>query len=117
MDDCPFCQIVKRELPAGVTYEDDRVIVFAPIHPITAGHILVAPKGHYEGLAEIPVELLSNIMVVAKSLSIVLLEKHGATGINLLHATGRDAQQSVFHFHVHLVPRYPKDGLDLWFVQ
>jgi histidine triad (HIT) family protein len=117
MDNCPFCQIVKRQLQANVIYEDDRVIAFAPIHPLAVGHILLAPKSNHENLTDIPVELLSSIMAVAKSISIDLLAKNGATGINLLHATGRDGQQSVFHFHLDVVPRYAQDGLDLWFMR
>ena len=98
-------------------YEDDRVIAFVPIHPVVVGHTLVMPKSHHENLVDIPVELLTGIMAVAKSIAMDVLAKNSATGINLLHATGKDAQPSVFHFHLHVVPRYPKDGLDLWFFQ
>lgn len=117
MDNCVFCQIVARRAPASVVYEDDRVIAFAPIDPVSVGHTLIAPKSHYENLSDIAVESLNDIMAVAKSIAIDLLARHGATGINLLHATGKDAQQSVPHFHLHVVPRYPHDGLDLWFLK
>ena len=117
MDNCPFCQIVSRQQQANVVYEDDRVIAFVPIHPVVVGHTLVMPKSHHENLVDIPVELLAGIMAVTKSIAMDVLAKNSATGINLLHATGKDAQPSVFHFHLHVVPRYPKDGLDLWFFQ
>lgn len=114
MDNCVFCQIVARHAPACIVYEDDRVIAFTPIDAASAGHTLIAPKSHHENLADIPIELLNDIMAIAKSMAIDMLAKRGATGINLLHATGKDAQQSVPHFHLHVVPRYPHDGLDLW---
>ena len=112
--ECVFCEIASRQAPATVIFEDDRVIAFAPIEAVSVGHTLVAPKVHYESLADITSDMLSAVMDAARSVALVLLTKNGATGINLLHASGVDAQQSVLHFHVHLVPRYPHDGLDLW---
>ena len=117
MDDCIFCQIVGRQLPTNAVYENDRVIAFVPIHPVSVGHTLIVPKNHHENLVDITVESLNDVMGVAKLIARDLLAKNGATGINLLHATGKDAQQSVFHFHLHVVPRYPNDGLDLWFLR
>jgi histidine triad (HIT) family protein len=117
MDNCIFCPIVARQLKAKIIYEDERVISFVPANAVSVGHTLIAPKSHYENLADITVESLNDVMRVAKSIGMDLLSKNGATGINLLHATGKDAQQSVFHFHLHVVPRYPEDGLDLWFLK
>lgn len=117
MNKCIFCQIVTRHAPANVVYEDDRVIAFVPIHPVSVGHTLIVPKSHHENLSDITIESLNDVVGLAKSIAMDLLAKHGATGINLLHATGKDAQQSVFHFHLHVVPRYPQDGLDLWFLK
>jgi histidine triad (HIT) family protein len=117
MNNCIFCQIVTRHELANVVYEDDRVIAFVPIHPVSVGHTLVVPKSHYENLSDITVESLNDVVGVAKSIAVDLLAKHGATGINLLHATGKDAQQSLVHFHLHVVPRYPQDGPDLWFLK
>ena len=111
---CVFCEIASRQTSATVIYEDDRVIAFGPIEAVSAGHTLVAPKAHYESLSDIASDTLGAVMEAARSIALVLLTKNGATGINLLHASGIDAQQSVLHFHVHLVPRYPHDGLDLW---
>lgn len=112
--DCVFCQIATRQAPASVIFEDDRVIAFAPIDSVSSGHTLIAPKAHYESLSDITSDVLKAVMEAARSIALNLLTKSGATGINLLHASGADAQQSVLHFHVHLVPRYPRDGLELW---
>ncbi len=116
MNHCIFCQIVTRQAPADIVYEDDGVIAFLPIDPVSVGHTLVVPKIHHADLLDITVESLDEVVTAARSIAIDLLGKHGATGINLLHATGKDAQQSIFHFHLHIVPRYPQDGLDLWFL-
>jgi histidine triad (HIT) family protein len=115
MTDCIFCKIVNKEEHASIIFEDDVTLAIVPIDPITAGHTLVIPKQHSVNLLDIDEDTLSHISVVAKRLSISLLENYDATAMNLLHAAGKDAQQSVFHFHFHIVPRYENDGLDLWF--
>lgn len=86
-----------------------------PIEPILDGHTLLLPKRHSENILDIDQESLSELMATAQQLARQLVDQHVASGINLLHAAGNDAQQSVFHFHLHLVPRRPDDGLDLWF--
>jgi histidine triad (HIT) family protein len=111
--DCVFCQIATGELPTDPIYQNNKVIAFAPLDPVSVGHTLIAPKAHYENLADITVELLCDVMEVAKSIAMDLLVKNCARGINLLHASGRDAEQSILHFHIHVVPRYPRDGLEL----
>jgi len=113
-ESCIFCQIIRGEARAAVLYSDSRVIAFVPIDPVTAGHTILAPTVHYENLFDITDESLYSVMRAAKTIAAELRAKYGATGVNLLHATGRDAQQSVFHFHLHVVPRYFEDGLDLW---
>ena len=112
--ECAFRKIVQGELPSDKLYEDDAVLAFTPKEQVSRGHLLVIPKDHYENIFDISNDCLTKIVHVVKNLSFKLKEELDATGINLLHASGKDAQQSVFHFHFHLVPRYPNDGLDLW---
>jgi len=114
MKNCIFCKIIKKQEPARIIYEDKDVICFLPKTIEVYGHTLIVPKKHYESLYDIPEKLLSKIIRIAKKLALAYKKKIGATGINLLHASGKDAQQSVFHFHFHLFPRFKNDGLDTW---
>ena len=86
-----------------------------PVNPISKGHTLVLPKQHFVNMLDIDDATLSHLAVVAKDVGASLLKQHNAQAMNLLHAAGKEAQQSVFHFHFHVVPRYENDGLDLWF--
>lgn len=90
-------------------------MVIEPIDPISQGHVLVIPKKHVVNMLDANNEILSHLIVVAKNIGKDLLEKNNAQAMNLLHAAGKEAQQSVFHLHFHVVPRYENDGLDLWF--
>jgi histidine triad (HIT) family protein len=85
------------------------------INPASKGHSLVIPKKHYENLQDVTEEALKNIIVTTKKIAKKLQEKLNATGINVVNASGKDAQQTVEHIHFHVVPRYKEDGLDLWF--
>lgn len=115
MEDCIFCKIVKRESPASIVFEDDVSMVIEPIDPISKGHVLVVPKKHVVNMLDANNEVLSHLIVVAKNIGKDLLKTNNAQAMNLLHAAGKEAQQSVFHLHFHVVPRYENDGLDLWF--
>jgi len=84
---------------------------------VSKGHSVVIPKNHFENIFDINDEIFIKLAKVIKKLSIKLVKENRATGINILHASGKDAQQSVFHLHFHLVPRYPNDGLDMWIKQ
>jgi histidine triad (HIT) family protein len=112
--DCIFCKIVERAAPALIIYEDDHIIGFLPLHPAVAGHTLMVPKAHHADLYAIPEDLISALMTSSKTLARHWRDQLGATGINMLHASGADAEQSVFHFHVHLFPRFGGDGLRTW---
>jgi histidine triad (HIT) family protein len=111
---CTFCAISRRELPADIVYEDELTIAFAAHAPVTNGHTLLIPRTHIENLFEASDELAAAIGFATKATAIVLLQRHNVTALNVLHASGPDAQQSVFHFHHHLVPRRSEDGLDMW---
>ncbi|MGV8161736.1 MAG: HIT family protein [Candidatus Nanoarchaeia archaeon] len=115
MNDCIFCKIARGEISCFQLYEDDLVKAFLDINPTSKGHILVVPKEHYENVFGVPDECLSRISKVCKEMSILCKEKLSATGVNILNASGKDAQQSFFHLHFHVVPRYENDGLDLGF--
>jgi len=112
--DCIFCRIARYEAPAHIVYEDDLTIAFLDINPMSRGHTLIVPKRHYRDLLEVPAEELQAVMVTAQRVAKALLAGLDAAGVNLLHATGAAAGQSVFHFHLHLIPRYINDSLDPW---
>ncbi len=115
MVNCVFCKIVAKEMRGLELYEDDLVMAILDTHPVSDGHLLVIPKKHYENVFVTPDDVLSRINQVCKKMALLCKEKIGATGANILNASGKDAQQSVFHLHFHVVPRFKEDGLDLWF--
>jgi histidine triad (HIT) family protein len=114
MKNCIFCKIIKGKEPARIVYEDKDVICFLPKTIQVYGHTLIVPKKHYKDLYDIPEKLLSKLTITAKKLTLAYKKKIGATGVNLLHASGKDGQQSVFHLHFHLFPRFKNDKLDTW---
>src|SRR5271166_3785106 len=111
--DCIFCKIVAGELPARIVDEDERTIAFMDIAPATRGHALVIPREHSTDLLDVPAEDLQATVAAARRLSQRLGERLGADGVNLLNACGPAAWQTVFHFHVHVIPRYDDDPLRL----
>lgn len=114
MPDCKFCKILKGEIPWRIVYEEENVVALLPKEVEVYGHTLVIPREHYADLYDIPDDVLSDLVRVSKMLTIAYKEKIGATGMNLMHASGIDGQQSVYHFHFHLLPRFKDDGLDTW---
>ncbi len=111
--DCLFCKIVAGELPATVVAEDDRTVSFMDINPATPGHALVVPRDHATDLLSIPAEDLEAVSVAAQRLAHRAKEALGADGVNLLNSCGAAAWQTVFHFHMHVIPRYEDDPLRL----
>ena len=114
MNNCIFCQIVDKKAPARIIYENKSVIGFFPKKIEVYGHTLIVPKKHYADLYDIPVNILSDLVKVAKILTQKYRKKINSTGMNLLHASGKDGQQSVFHFHFHLFPRFKSDSINTW---
>lgn len=110
-DDCIFCKIVAGELPATKVYEDDATLAFMDIAPWTRGHALVVPKAHSTDLGEISAEDLSAVALTAQRIAELQKERLGAEGVNLLNCYGAAAWQTVFHTHVHVIPRYAGDGM------
>jgi histidine triad (HIT) family protein len=111
--DCLFCRIVAGDLPATIVAEDERTVAFMDINPATRGHALVIPRRHATDLLEVDPEDLQATMLAAKSLAGRMLERLGADGVNLLNSCRSAAWQTVFHFHVHVIPRYADDPLRL----
>jgi histidine triad (HIT) family protein len=111
--DCIFCTIVAGDLPAIRVDEDERTIAFMDINPWTRGHALVIPRNHARDIHVIGPEDLSACAVAAQRLAARARDGLGAAGVNLLNACGAAAWQSVFHFHIHVIPRYPGDPLRL----
>ncbi len=112
-DDCVFCRIVAGELPAQVVDEDEHTIAFMDINPWTRGHAVVVPRSHSKNLYEIPQEDLERTMLAAKRLALRMKERLGCDGVNLLNSCEPAAWQTVFHFHIHVIPRYEDDPLRL----
>jgi histidine triad (HIT) family protein len=112
-DDCIFCKIVAGELPSQLVDEDERTIAFMDINPATRGHALVIPRRHWTDLMEIDAEDLQATIVATQRLAKRIHDRLSPDGINLLNSCGPAAWQTVFHFHIHVIPRYAGDPLRL----
>ncbi|MGN0307579.1 MAG: HIT family protein [Lachnospiraceae bacterium] len=110
MDNCIFCKIAKGEIPSGTIMETEEFRVVLDVAPATRGHALILPKAHYANLYELPEETAANAMKLAKKLAIRMKERLGCDGINIVQNNEEAAGQTVFHFHMHLIPRYRNDG-------
>ena len=111
--DCLFCKIAAGEIPATVVREDERTIAFMDINPATRGHVLVIPRTHSRDLWAVDAEDLAACAAAAQDLAGRARDRLGAQGVNLLNSCGEAAWQTVFHFHVHVIPRYADDPLRL----
>ena len=111
--DCLFCKIAAGDIPATRVREDERTIAFMDINPATRGHLLVIPREHATDLLEVGGDDLAACMAAAQELAGRLGDKLGADGVNVINSCGRAAWQTVFHFHVHVIPRYVGDPLRL----
>ena len=107
---CIFCKIAKGEIPSKTLYEDERFRVILDLGPATKGHALILPKAHYADLYELPEELAGEAMKLAKKMAAKMTEKLKCEGFNLIQNNGDMAGQTVFHFHMHMIPRYQADG-------
>jgi histidine triad (HIT) family protein len=111
--DCIFCKIIAGEIPGQIVDQDERTVAFMDINPATRGHALVVPRTHSRNLLEIAPADLEATIVAAQRLARRATERLGMAGVNLLNACGPAAWQTVFHFHVHVIPRYEDDPLRL----
>lgn len=111
MSECIFCKIIDGSIPSAKIYEDEHVYAFMDIMPLTKGHALVIPKNHKENVYDLTEEEASNLFRVVPRIATALKETFGPVGMNLLNNNGAPAGQSVFHFHLHFIPRYDQtDG-------
>ncbi|MBA3408770.1 MAG: HIT domain-containing protein [Solirubrobacterales bacterium] len=111
--DCLFCKILAGEIPATIVGEDERTVAIMDINPATRGHVLVIPRTHAADLLEIEIDDLAACAAAAQRLALLMTERLDADGVNLVNSCGREAWQTVFHFHLHVIPRYAGDPLRL----
>lgn len=113
-DDCIFCKLANGEIPTRSIYEDEDFKVILDAAPATRGHALILPKEHADNLYQLPEELTGRAFVLAKKMAASMTETLGCQGFNIVQNNGEVAGQTVFHFHIHLVPRYTDDGQGLF---
>lgn len=109
-DDCIFCKIANGEIPSRTIYEDEKFRVILDLSPAAKGHALILPKEHFANLYELPEEWCADVMKLAKEMAAMMTGKLQCDGFNLVQNNGTVAGQTVFHFHLHLIPRYENDG-------
>ena len=115
MSDCIFCKLAGGEIPTATLYEDDDFRVILDAGPATKGHCLILPKEHYADLYEIPEDLLMKAAVLAKKIAVKMTRAMNCDGFNIVQNNKPAAGQTVFHFHIHLIPRYANDRQNiLW---
>jgi histidine triad (HIT) family protein len=111
MSNCIFCKIINGEIPAAKVYENENVLAFLDISQVTKGHTLVIPKVHKENIYELTPEIAANLYEVVPAIAKAIRTEFDPIGLNTINNNGEHAGQSVFHFHLHLIPRYGKgDG-------
>ena len=111
-EDCIFCKLANGVFDTNTLYEDEEFRVIFDASPATKGHVLILPKEHYADVFELPEETASKIYVLAKKIATVLKDVTGCDGVNILQNNGEAAGQTVFHLHMHVIPRY-NDGEDI----
>ena len=116
MENCIFCSILAEELPSTTIYQDEICTGIMDIQPINPGHILIIPNEHFIGLEDLPPEIGQHIFLIGQKLALALRNSGlQCEGINLFLADGKAAMQEVFHFHLHVIPRYENDGFGFQF--
>lgn len=105
-ESCVFCRIVRSKASASRVYEDEEVVAFLDHKPVSEGHTLVVTKKHYENIYEVPNEEVAHVFKIVKKVALAVKKGVGAEGISIAQNNGRAARQVVFHFHVHVIPRY-----------
>ena len=105
-DNCIFCKLANKDIPTNIIYEDEKFTVILDASPATKGHALILPKNHAANIYELPDEDAADIFVLAKKLATKMTEILHCDGFNIVQNNGEVAGQTVFHFHMHLIPRY-----------
>ncbi|MBU3876512.1 HIT family protein [Faecalicatena sp. AGMB00832] len=112
-ENCIFCKLASGEIPSATLYEDNDFRVILDLSPASKGHALIIPKEHYRNLYDLDEELAAKVMVLAKKMVLKLKDVLGCDGYNIVQNNEEAAGQTVFHFHMHLIPRYKDDGVGL----
>ena len=113
MDNCIFCKIANGEIPAATLYEDENFRVILDLGPASKGHALILPKSHAANIYELSDEMAAKAMVLAKKMAGAMTEALKCDGFNIVQNNGECAGQTVFHFHMHLIPRYKDDNVGI----
>jgi histidine triad (HIT) family protein len=113
MSNCVFCRIVGKEIPAAVVYEDEQTLAFMDAGQVNPGHVLIAAKGHAENLYELTEDQAGALLRTAARVARAIREAYRPQGLSVYQANGKAAGQTVFHYHMHLVPRHEGDGMAL----
>ena len=116
-DNCIFCKIAAGDIPSATIYEDNDFRVILDIEPASKGHALILPKEHYANLYELSDDLASKALIVAKKVITKMTSILGCDGYNVVQNNGEAAGQTVFHFHIHLIPRYKDDNVNIGWSQ
>ncbi len=116
-DNCIFCKIIEGKIPSDTIYEDGDFKVIMDISPAAKGHAILLAKKHFENLFELEDELASKALLVAKKVALAMKEELGFDGMNLLQNNGEASGQTVFHFHIHLIPRFQEDQVEITWIQ
>jgi len=103
---CVFCKIARKQASAALVYEDESVMAFLDIRPLSEGHTLIMPKEHYETIFEIPEELVAHLHRIVKRVALAVKKATEADGISIIQQNGKAAGQEIFHLHVHVIPRF-----------
>lgn len=117
LEDCIFCKIANGEIPSNTVYEDDLFRVILDISPAAKGHTLILTKDHYANIMEIDEQVAAKALVLAKKIATAVKKATNADGVNILQNNGEAAGQTVFHFHMHIIPRFNDDQVGLTWKQ
>lgn len=113
MENCIFCKIAAGSIPSATLFENEEFRVILDLGPASKGHALILPKEHHANIYEIPEELIGKAMILAKKMATVMTKALDCDGFNIVQNNGETAGQTVFHFHMHLIPRYKGDQVKL----
>ena len=108
-ENCIFCKLANGDIPTATVYEDEYLRAIMDAAPANKGHIIILPKSHAADIYELNDEYVSRAFVLAKKLAVALKKLTGCDGVNILQNNGEAAGQTVFHFHVHVIPRFKDD--------
>lgn len=117
MKDCIFCKILAGEIPSTTVYEDEDFKAILDVSPAARGHVIILSKSHFENLLELPDEVASKVLPVAKKIALAVKKAYGCDGVNILQNNGEAAGQTVFHFHMHVIPRFNGDTVNIGWKQ